>query len=170
MAITVKTVRRPRPSETSYLRATLRGMRLTFAHMFQPKWTMQYPEQKDSDAEWTLSKRWRGTHRMAVDENGKAKCVACGLCPQICPSNCIRLVPGEDENGNRYPLIYEIDEFRCVFCGYCQGVCPEEAIHVGVHYENSEYSRDGFVYDLERLMKQTHEVSTLWDPSDPKGQ
>ena len=96
--------------------------------------------------------------------------MACGLCPQVCPSNCIRLVPGEDENGNRYPLIYEIDEFRCVFCGYCQEVCPEEAIHVGVHYENSEYSRAGFVYDLERLMKQTHDVSTLWDPSDPKGQ
>ena len=71
---------------------------------------------------------------------------------------------------NRYPLIYEIDEFRCVFCGYCQEVCPEEAIHVGVHYENSEYSRDRFVYDLERLCAQTHPVSTLWDPSDPKGE
>jgi NADH-quinone oxidoreductase subunit I len=96
--------------------------------------------------------------------------VACGLCPQICPANCIKLVPGEDEQGHRYPLIYEIDEFRCIFCGYCQEVCPEEAIHVGVHYENSEYSRDRFVYDLERLTAQTHPVSTLWDPSDPKGE
>ena len=77
---------------------------------------------------------------MLTDEQGRSKCVACGLCPQICPANCIKLVPGEDEEGNRYPLIYEIDEFRCVFCGYCQEVCPEEAIHVGVHYENSEYS------------------------------
>ena len=67
-------------------------------------------------------------------------------------------------------LVYEIDEFRCVFCGYCQEVCPEEAIHVGVHYENAEYGRDRFVYDLERLMKQTHEVSSLWDPSDPRGE
>ncbi len=79
----------------------------------------------------------------------------------MCPANCIKLVPGEDEHGNRYPLIYEIDEFRCVFCGYCQVVCPEVAIHVGVHYENSEYSRDRFVYDLERLQAQTHPVSTL---------
>jgi NADH-quinone oxidoreductase subunit I len=96
--------------------------------------------------------------------------VACGLCPQICPANCIKLVPGEDEQGNRYPLIYEIDEFRCVFCGYCQEVCPEEAIHVGVHFENAEYSRGRFVYDLERLQSQTHPVSTLWDPSDPRGE
>ncbi|MFI5207982.1 MAG: NuoI/complex I 23 kDa subunit family protein [Gemmatimonadales bacterium] len=172
MAITVKTVRRPAPGGTSYVRATLKGMRLTFKHLFQKKWTMQYPEetsQQGSEA-WTISKRWRGTHRMAVDENGKAKCVACGLCPQVCPANCIKLVPGEDEQGNRYPLVYEIDEFRCVFCGYCQEVCPEEAIHVGVHYENAEYRREDFVYDLERLMKQTHEVSTLWDPADPKGE
>jgi NADH-quinone oxidoreductase subunit I len=79
-------------------------------------------------------------------------------------------VPGEDEEGNRYPLVFEIDEFRCIFCGYCQEVCPEEAIHVGRHYENSEYSRDGFVYDLQRLMDQTHPVCEMWDAEDPKGE
>ena len=168
MAIAVKTMRRPE-AESSYMRATLKGMALTFQHLFQKKWTMEYPEQS-ATSDWKLSGRWRGTHRMAVTEDGKAKCVACGLCPQVCPANCIKLIPGEDEKGNRYPLVFEIDEFRCVFCGYCQEVCPEEAIHVGVHYENAEYRREDFVYDLERLMKQTLEVSTLWDPADPKGE
>ena len=129
MAIGVKVLKRPE-REVSYVRATLKGMALTFKHMFEPKVTMQYPEQK-STTDWSISQRWRGTHRMLTDEQGRSKCVACGLCPQICPANCIKLVPGEDEQGNRYPLIYEIDEFRCVFCGYCQEVCPEEAIHVG---------------------------------------
>ena len=168
MAITVKTMPRPE-AESSYVRATLKGMALTFQHLLAKKWTMQYPEQKAAP-DWQLSKRWRGTHRMAVDETGKAKCVACGLCPQVCPANCIKLVAGEDEKGNRYPLVYEIDEFRCVFCGYCQEVCPEEAIHVGVHYENAEYAREGFVYDLARLTRQSHEVSSLWDPGDPRGE
>ncbi|MEK7380890.1 MAG: NADH-quinone oxidoreductase subunit I [Gemmatimonadota bacterium] len=168
MAIGVKVLKRPE-EQVSYIRATLKGMALTFGHMFRLKWTMQYPEEK-STAEWSISPRWRGTHRMMTDEQGRSKCVACGLCPQICPANCIKLVPGEDEDGNRYPLIYEIDEFRCVFCGYCQEVCPEEAIHVGVHYENAEYSRDRFVYDLERLSSQTHPVSSLWDPTDPLGE
>ena len=116
-----------------------------------------------------LDPRWRGTHRMLTDEQGRSKCVACGLCPQICPANCIKLVPGEDEQGNRYPLIYEIDEFRCIFCGYCQEVCPEEAIHVGVHFENSEYSRGRFVYDLERLSSQTHAGLDAVGPVRPQG-
>ena len=168
MAIRVTVVKRPE-REISYLRATLKGMAITFRHLLQKKFTMQYPEQT-SEPDWTLAPRWRGTHRMLTDEQGRAKCVACGLCPQICPANCIKLVPGEDEYGHRYPLIYEIDEFRCVFCGYCQEVCPEEAIHVGDHYDNAEYERERFVYDLERLCAQTHPVSTLWDPSDPKGE
>ncbi len=173
MAIGVKVLRRPE-RHVSYVRATLKGLALTFKHMLEPKVTMQYPEEKgtrdDARGTWSLAGRWRGTHRMLTDEQGRSKCVACGLCPQICPANCIKLVPGEDEAGNRYPLIYEIDEFRCIFCGYCQEVCPEEAIHVGQHYENSEYSRERFVYDLERLQSQTHAVSTLWDPSDPRGE
>jgi NADH-quinone oxidoreductase subunit I len=173
MAIGVKVLRRP-GRDVSYVRATLKGMAITFRKMLEPKVTMQYPEEKSAPEPerggWTISPRWRGTHRMLTDEQGRSKCVACGLCPQICPANCIKLVPGEDEAGHRYPLIYEIDEFRCVFCGYCQEVCPEEAIHVGVHYENAEYSRDRFVYDLERLSSQTHPVSSLWDPMDPKGE
>ena len=167
MAIGVKVLERP-IEQTSYLRATLSGMGLTLKHLLRPmseKVTVQYPEEKLG-----VSPRWRGTHRMLTTEDGKAKCVACGLCPTVCPANCIKLVPGEDENGNRYPLVFEIDEFRCIFCGYCQEVCPEEAIHVGRHYENSEYSREGFVYDLERLMAQTHPVCEMWDPADPKGE
>lgn len=168
MAIGVTVARRP-DRDISYLRSALKGMAMTFRHLFERKWTMEYPEEK-STATWKLPLRYRGTHRMLTDEQGRAKCVACGLCPQVCPANCIKLVPGEDENGHRYPLIYEIDEFRCVFCGYCQEVCPEEAIHVGVHYENSEFDRSRFVYDLERLCAQTHPVSTLWDPADPRGE
>ena len=165
MAISVKVVDRPVP-KVSYVRATLKGLASTFSHMIDPhKVTIQYPEQK-----YPISPRWRGTHRMLTTEDGKAKCVACGLCPTVCPANCIKLVPGEDEQGNRYPLVFDIDEFRCIFCGYCQEVCPEEAIHLGQHYENSEYSREGFVYDLERLISQTHPVTQMWDPEDPSGQ
>lgn len=162
MAIGVKKVERPE-SGASYLRATLKGMGVTFKHLVRPiTVTQQYPEEK-----WELSPRFRGTHRMAVHEDGRAKCVGCGLCPTVCPANCIKLVAAEDENGERYAVVYEIDEFRCIFCGYCQEVCPVEAIHLGVHYEASEFSRERFVYDLERLCEQEQPFTQLWDPEDP---
>ena len=168
MAINVKVVERP-IEQVSYIRATLKGMANTFRHLVnkerREEVVWQYPEEK-----WPLSPRWRGTHRMLTTEDGKAKCVACGLCPTICPANCIRLVPGEDDMGNRYPIVYEIDEFRCIFCGMCQEVCPVEAIHVGRHFENGEYTRERFVYDLDRLMEQGHPVTNLWDPADPTGE
>ena len=166
MAISVKVMRRPEAGRTSYMRATLKGMSLTFKHMVRPtKVTLKYPEEQPD-----LHPRWRGTHRMEVHADGRPKCVACGLCPTVCPANCIRLVGGEDDQGNRYPIVYEIDEFRCIFCGMCQEVCPVEAIHVGRHFENAEYTRDRFVYDLDRLMEQDHPVTLLWDPSDPRSE
>jgi len=165
MAIGVIKVERPEGG-ASYLRATLKGMVLTFKHMVTPiTVSQQYPEEK-----WELAPRMRGTHRMAVHEDGRAKCVACGLCPTICPANCIKLIPAEDENGERYAAVYEIDEFRCIFCGYCQEVCPVEAIHLGVHYEAAEFSRERFVYDLERLCEQEHPFTQLWDPEDPRSE
>ena len=97
MAIGVKVMKRP-TQETSYLRATLKGMALTFSHLFRPKVTMQYPEEKSSK-DWTLSSRWRGTHRMLTDEQGRAKCVACGLCPQICPRTASSWCRGKMRKG-----------------------------------------------------------------------
>ena len=99
MAIGVKVLERP-IAETSYVRATLQGMGLTLSHIFREKVTYQYPEEK-----WSLSPRWRGTHRMLTTEDGKAKCVACGLCPTVCPANCIKLVPGEDDPA---PVLNEV--------------------------------------------------------------
>ena len=93
MAIGVKVLDRPIES-TSYVRATLSGMRLTLKHLLHPhKVTTEYPEAKES-----ISPRWRGTHRMLTTEDGKAKCVACGLCPTVCPANCIFPNPDWDEN------------------------------------------------------------------------
>ena len=166
MAVQVKLVRRPEAGSTSYLRAALKGMAITFKHLVKPgSVSLQYPEEQPD-----LHERWRGTHRMEVHADGRPKCVACGLCPTVCPANCIRLVGGEDDQGNRYPVVYEIDEFLCIFCGMCQEVCPVEAIHVGRHFENAEFTRDRFVYDLDRLMEQEHPTTLLWDPSDPRSE
>lgn len=44
-------------------------------------------------------------------------CVACGLCVEACPTNCI-------SEGNPYV----IDEGACVSCGLCAEACPTSCI------------------------------------------
>ncbi|HTR78448.1 MAG TPA: hypothetical protein VMH39_10070, partial [Gemmatimonadaceae bacterium] len=65
MAIAVKVLERP-IEQTSYVRATLTGMATTMKHLLSTeKVTIQYPDEK-----WSLSPRWRGTHRMLTTEDG----------------------------------------------------------------------------------------------------
>ena len=157
--------------ERLYLPAILDGLKVTLRHFFGKKVTMQYPEEK-----WVVPEGYRGAPYLVKNQEGRTKCVSCQLCEFVCPPKAIRIVPpgpeGSPEAGNveKAPREFEIDMLRCIFCGYCQEVCPEEAIHVGRHYENAEYSREGFVYDLERLTAQTHPVCEMWDPADPKGE
>lgn len=49
------------------------------------------------------------------------KCVACGLCKDVCPVEAIS--EGEP--------IYTIDPDKCIDCGVCSGECPNEAIVAG---------------------------------------
>ncbi len=157
-----------RPVErVSYVRATLKGLALTLRHLVDPhKVTVQYPEER-----WDISPRWRGTHRMLTTEDGKAKCVACGLCPTVCPANCIKLVPGEDEHGE--PLSARVRDRRVPLhllrLSARRSARRRRFTWVATTRTPSTI-RERFVYDLERLTAQTHPVSELWDPADPKGE
>ena len=127
----------------------LKGLGLTLRRFFSKPITIQYPEQKLPPAE-----RWRGVQYFEKDERGKTKCVACGLCMAVCPSQCIYIETAEDEEGRRYPLTYKLDATRCVYCGFCEEACPVGAIFMGKTYEWVEGQRDPLVMDTENLLDQ----------------
>jgi NADH-quinone oxidoreductase subunit I len=126
--------------------ALVKGLRLTLAKFFSPPVTIQYPEQKRP-----VALRWRGIHYFERD------CVACGLCVAICPSQCIRLVAVEQDDGERYPEVYEINTVRCIYCGMCAEACPVNAIKLGRNYEFVDYQREALVLDKERLLANAPE-------------
>jgi len=127
----------------------LKGLAFTLGRFFSKPITNQYPEEKVPP-----SKRWRGIQYFEKDEQGKLKCVACGLCMAVCPSQCIHIVTAENAEGKRYPLTYELDVLRCIFCGYCEEACPVNAIFVGKNYEWVERSRAPFLMNTEKLLEE----------------
>ena len=131
------------------IKPLIQGLMLTLKHFLSPSKvvTMQYPDEK-----WAPYPRFRGLHELQRDEDGNEKCVACGLCSTVCPSECINLVGAEDNNGNRYAETYEIDMFRCIFCGYCEEVCPEEAIFLRQDYELATENVNDRIYNKEKLL------------------
>jgi NADH-quinone oxidoreductase subunit I len=122
----------------------LKGLSLTLSRFFSRPITIQYPEQKVPPA-----KRWRGIQYFEKDERGKTKCVGCGLCMAVCPSQCIYIETAEDEEGRRYPLTYELDASRCIFCG-----CPVNAIFMGKNYEWVEGDRKRYLMTTEKLLDE----------------
>ncbi len=50
-------------------------------------------------------------------------CTGCGNCPQVCPTQAIRL-----EKRDGVLSLSEVDEMRCIGCGNCVVVCPVKAI------------------------------------------
>ncbi len=139
-------VSRDRTDKGNYVTPFLRGLGYTLGNFFRKPISLQYPDERTK-----RSARWRGLHRLNVDESGALKCVACGLCAAICPSRAIALVPYEEEGQTRYPIKFTVDELRCVFCGFCQEACPKEAISLTEVYDYVDYCRKDFLFDIAKL-------------------
>ena len=126
----------------------IKGLMLTLGRLLSKPITVQYPEERIPPAP-----RWRGVQYFEKDERGKTKCVACGLCMAVCPSQCIYIETAEDEEGRRVPLTYQLDASRCIYCGYCEEACPVSAIFMGRMYDWVEAERHPLVMDTDQLMR-----------------
>ncbi|RLF15915.1 MAG: hypothetical protein DRJ97_02645 [Thermoprotei archaeon] len=89
----------------------------------------------------TLTYRWEGpvlrkTLTLIID-----RCVGCGLCVSLCPTQAIALGPVKEVASGRIeaPLI-TIDESKCVVCPICSSVCPTHALKVNIE-GGREYPR-----------------------------
>ena len=128
--------------------AIAKGLSITFKHVLPGySTTVQYPTVK-----LQMSSRFRGLHRL-VPSQTREKCVACYLCPTVCPAKCITVEAAENDKGEKFPRIYTIDLLRCIFCGYCVEACPVEALEMTDAYELASFRREDFQFTKERLLK-----------------
>jgi len=155
---------RMNPLENVYLPEVVKGLGTTLRHFVtsfgqgKTSRTLQYPEQRREqmpvEAGGLEVSNFRGVHRLNRDEQGRVKCVACMMCPTICPANCIHIDAEESpwDDREKYPAKFEIDELRCIFCGMCEEACPVDAIELTHEYDITGLTRQELIFDKEKLL------------------
>ena len=139
---------RPTLLDLTYLPSILKGMWITFRHLFRRKVTMQYPEQK-----WPMPENYRGLPALVRDQAERVKCVACFLCEYVCPPKAIHIEAQEIDTGvEKGPKVFDINMLRCIMCGYCEEVCPEQAIFLTREYATVGLSREAMIFPKEKLL------------------
>ena len=140
--------------EKLYLPAILKGMMITFSHIFKKKPTINYPEKKRP-----FSPVFRGMQILNRDAEGRENCTACGLCAVACPAEAITMEAAERQPGEenlykeeKYAAKYEINMLRCIFCGLCEEACPKDAIYLSETFAPADYQRKQFVYSKNELL------------------
>lgn len=136
-------------AERLYLPAIVQGLGTTLKHVFGPRVTVQFPEERP-----TMPANYRGVHRLNRDTEGRVKCVACYMCSTACPARCIDIVsaPSPWPDREKYPEVFVIDELRCIYCGMCEQACPCDAIELTSLFDLTGLSREEMMFDKEKLL------------------
>jgi NADH-quinone oxidoreductase subunit I len=118
--------------------------------------TVQYPEEK-----LPVPEEFRYIPFLVYEEgpNGekKQRCTSCGICPKVCPPQCIWIVRSNDPVTGRpipSPAQFYIDIDICMNCGLCAEFCPFDAIKMDHDYEIASTNRyKDNIYDIEKLSR-----------------
>ena len=136
-----------------YVPEIIRGLFITLAQVFRPKFTRQYPEVR-----WDPPPAFRG-RPVLVEHEGVERCVACGLCARVCPALAIEVQGSETELlKERYPVKFEINMLRCIFCGFCEEVCPEEAIVMSKEFELTFLHQEDGIFGKDKLLMPAEQL------------
>lgn len=173
--------------EKFYIREIIGGFFITMGHFFpnvlkhiftgKSGVTIQYPEER----KW-VSHRWRSRHRLTTRPDGRITCVACFMCANNCPANCIHIEAGElpqpyetnRQKIDKFPVSFKIDLGVCIYCGMCVEACPEDAIRMDTGLiATVAYTREQMMIDKVDLVNPApskHEIvyNDVWTPPEER--
>lgn len=127
----------------------VKGMAVTGKEFVTPKVTECYPENR---ASLKIADRFRAELTLIYDENGRHKCIGCGICQMNCPNGTIQLttkmVDLPDGKKKRMLDKYMYDLGSCTFCMLCVTTCPQDALEFTNDFEQAVFTRDKLVKQL----------------------
>ena len=131
----------------------VKGFGVTFATMFKPVVTEDYPRNPTETAP-----RYHGRHQLNRHPDGLEKCVGCELCAWACPADAIFVEGGDNTEdaryspGERYGKNYQINYLRCIGCGLCVEACPTRSLTMTNEYEIADDDRGRLIWTKDRLL------------------
>lgn len=137
----------------------LKGMKVTGKEFVTPKITECYPENR-SEHHWP--ERFRAQLLFKYDEQGRHKCIACGMCERSCPNGTItietKMVTTPDGKKKKKLDKYFYDLGSCTFCQLCVTNCPTGAIEFNNDFEQAVFTRSKLVKQLNYLPEPEEEA------------
>ncbi len=142
----------------SYIRGVLIATWTGIRHLFKPRMTLRYPEQKLDlegpgyryDAKQGVGlPGFKGRHILYMD-----KCTGCQLCAIACDGVAVAIEMQPVHKGkpqNKKEIWPAVDYGRCVFCGLCVDACPFDALFMTNDYELSAYDKSSLKYTPDML-------------------
>ena len=148
----------------------VKGLEVTGKELVTPKVTEQYPENR---ATLKIADRFRATLAFDYNDEGIHKCIACGICQMSCPNGTIevktKMVDTADGKKKKKLDQYIYDLGSCTFCMLCVTNCPTKAIKFTNEFEQSVYTHEKLVKQLNYLPEKEAPVpAPAAKPAVPK--
>ncbi len=102
-----------------------------YKHLFRKRATILYPFKERELI--PIPKGLRGKLAFEIE-----KCIGCGMCFRVCPSETIEMIDDETKKRQKRP-IFRLD--RCTFCAQCEDICPTHAILMTNNFELAGFDR-----------------------------
>jgi NADPH-dependent glutamate synthase beta subunit-like oxidoreductase/ferredoxin len=80
---------------------------------------------------------WVNTNFDSSELEG-SECIQCGGCVDVCPEQCLKLVPRRRFDAEAIGAAILKDETACIRCGLCARRCPTGVITMQAHYREDE--------------------------------
>ncbi|MCC7359712.1 MAG: 4Fe-4S binding protein [Anaerolineales bacterium] len=126
--------------------------------------TVQYPEER-----LVTPEEFRFIPFLVYEHNADGtqedRCTSCGICPKVCPPQCIWIERTNDPKTGRpvpQPKQFFIDIDICMNCGLCAEYCPFDAIKMDHDFELASFDRTTkHIFDKERLSRPVEYYASI---------